>query len=345
MKIAFFDAKEYDIKYFDKVNNGRHEITYFKENLGINTIKLAKGFDAVCGFVNTFGDKFILELLAKEGIKVWLQRSMGYNKVDLAKAAELGISVFRIPNYSAESVAEFAMGSMLALNRKIVIANRRVKKYNFSLNDLDGLCVHGSTVGVIGGGKIGQSFVKIAKGMGARVLVFDSFNETNFPNLAKELGFEYAPLTKVLKESDFISLHAPLLPSTRYVIDEDAIKLMKHGVIIINTARGELMNITAVIDGLKKGIIGGLASDVLEREEGRFYEDISNRAEEYQELDPEWYELIKMKNVLITSHQAFLTNVALTQIASITLNNADDAQKGDFSKALLMQPDGKIKNG
>lgn len=345
MKIAFFDAKEYDIKYFDLVNKGRHEITYFKENLGINTVNLVKGFDAVCAFVNTYGDKYILEILAKKGVKVWLQRSMGYNKVDLAKAAELGISVFRIPNYSAESVAEFAMGSLLSLNRKIIKANRRVLQYNFSLNGLDGLCIHGSTVGVIGAGKIGQAFIRIAKGMGAKVLVFDSFNEINYPQLAQEIGFEYTTLNKLLKESQFISLHAPLLPSTRYVLDDDAVKIMKPGVIIVNTARGELMDIKAMLNGLRKGIIGGLASDVLEREEGRFYEDISERAKEYQEIDPEWNELIRMKNVLITSHQAFLTDVALTQIATITLSNADAAEKADMSLSLQLQPNGRVKNG
>ncbi|TNK96675.1 2-hydroxyacid dehydrogenase, partial [Mycoplasmopsis pullorum] len=266
-------------------------------------------------------------------------------KVDLAKAAEVGIEVFRIPNYSAESVAEFAMSAMMSLNRKLIVASHRVKNYNFSLNGLDGLCVHGSTIGVIGGGKIGQAFIRIAKGMGAKVLVFDTFNETNFPYLADQLGFEYAPLTKLLKESDFISLHAPLLPSTRYVIDEDAIAIMKKGAVLVNTARGELMDIKAVIKGLKEGIISGLASDVLEREEGRFYEDISDKAEEYKKIDPEWRELLEMDNVLITSHQAFLTNVALTQIAKITLDNADMAEKGDFSKALKLLENGRVQNG
>lgn len=345
MKIAFFDAKEYDIKYFNQENNGRHEIVYFKENLNINTAKLAKGFDAICAFVNTYGDKYVLDILASYGVKVWLQRSMGYNKVDLVKAQELGIQVFRIPNYSAESVAEFAMATLMTLNRKLVAASRRVKKYNFSLNGLDGMCVYGSTIGVIGAGKIGQCFINIARGMGARVLVFDIYSETNNPDLAKKMGFEYVTLTKLLKESDFISLHAPLLPSTKHMIDMDAVSIMKKGVIIVNTSRGELIDIKAAIKGLKNNTIAGLASDVLEREEGRFYEDVSTRAEEIQQMDPEWAELIKMKNVLITSHQAFLTNVALTQIARITLDNADNAEKQDFTNALRLLENGRVQNG
>ncbi|MEE3928061.1 2-hydroxyacid dehydrogenase [Mycoplasmopsis ciconiae] len=345
MRIAFFDAKEYDKKYFDKVNNNRHEIVYFEENLTIDNAYLVEGFDAVCAFVNTSGDKFVLELLAKYNVKFWLQRSMGYNKVDLKKAKELGIEVFRVPNYSAESVAEFALSAMMALNRKIIEANLRVKNYNFSLNNLDGVSVSGSTVGVIGAGKIGQCFIKIVEAMGAKVLVFDTFNEINNPDLAKQMNFEYVSLTTLLKNSDFISLHAPLLPSTRYVLDLDAVNMMKKGVIIVNTARGELMDIKAMIYGLENNIIAGLASDVLEREEGRFYQDISNKIEEYKEIDPEWRTLIEMDNVLITSHQAFLTNVALTQIATITLNNADDAQKGDFSKALKLLDKGRVLNG
>ncbi|QZE12611.1 2-hydroxyacid dehydrogenase [Mycoplasma sp. Ms02] len=345
MKIAFFDAKEYDKKYFDSVNNGRHEIVYFEENLNLNTVQLTKGFDAVCGFVNTYGDKYVLELLAKFGVKFWFQRSMGYNKVDLATAAKLGIEVFRVPNYSAESVAEFAMTSLLALNRNIVKASSKVKKYDFTLSGLDGKTVFGSTFGVIGSGKIGQAFIKIAKGFGAKVLVFDIFSETNFPHLAQELGFEYASLNRILKEADFMSLHAPLLPSTKYLLDAEAVKVMKPGMLIVNSARGELMDLQAMIDGLKSGVIAGLATDVLEREEGRFYEDISDKIEEYKKIDPQWYELIQMDNVVVTSHQAFLTNVALTQIAKITLENADDAQKGDFSKALKLLESGRVQNG
>ncbi|QKT05554.1 2-hydroxyacid dehydrogenase [Mycoplasma sp. OR1901] len=345
MKIAFFDAKDYDIKYFDKYNNNRHEITYFKENLNLNTVSLAKGYDAICGFVNTYGDKVILEVLSKLGVKYWLQRSMGYNKVDIKKANELGIKVFRIFNYSAESVGEFAFATMSALNRNLLLANQRVEKFNFSLNSLDGKCIANSTVGVIGSGKIGQTFIRIARATGARVLVFDAFAEENFPDLADKMGFEWASLSGLLSQSDFISIHCPLFNSTRHLIDEAAVEKMKDGVIIVNTARGELLHIPAVLKGLKSGKIKGLASDVLEREEGRFYEDVSSRIDELKELDPEWKELIELPNTLITSHQAFLTDLALTQIAKVTLDNADAAEKGDFENSLVIMDNGKIKNG
>lgn len=345
MKIAFFDAKEYDIKYFDAVNKNKHEIVYFKENLSIDNAHLTEGFDAVCGFVNTYGDKFVLDILAKCGVKVWLQRSMGYNKINLAYAAKLGINVFRVPNYSAESVAEFAACTMMALNRNLLLSQSRVKGFNFSLNGLDGKVVYGSTVAVIGAGKIGQCFIRIMKGMGAKVLVFDTYSQEHFPKLAQDLGFEYVSFKKAIKNADFISLHAPLLPSTKYLIDEDAIRMMKPGTILVNTARGELIELESIINGLKSGQLGGLATDVLEREEGRFYEDVSCFANDLKIADPQWEQLLKMPNVIITSHQAFLTNVALEQIAKITLANADMAEEKDFSKALILMENGRVKNG
>ncbi|WP_027120899.1 2-hydroxyacid dehydrogenase [Mycoplasmopsis lipofaciens] len=344
MKIAIFDTKDYDKKYFDMVKHN-HELTYFEENLNINTAHLAKGFDAVCGFVNTFGDRYVLELLAKYNVKFWFQRSMGYNNVDLKKAEELGIKVFRVPNYSAESIAEFATGTLMALNRNIVKAQNRVKKYNFSLNNLDGKTIIGSTVGVLGSGKIGQSFIKIMRGIGANVIVYDTYSEVHNPELANKLGFKYVQFTELLKRSDFISLHAPLLPSTKYIIDKEAVKLMKPGVIIINTARGELIEISAALYGLDNKIIRGMALDVLDREEGRFYEDISAYAKEYKKIDPEWARLLENENVIVTSHQAFLTNTALEQIAAITIENANAAEKGDFSKMLKMTESGKVING
>ncbi|BBA22503.1 lactate dehydrogenase [Mycoplasmopsis bovirhinis] len=345
MKIAFFDAKDYDIKYFEKYNENKHQITFFKENLNLNTASLAKGYDAVCGFVNTYGDKVILNVLTKLGVKYWFQRSMGYNKIDVKAANELGINVFRIFNYSAESIGEFAFAGLSALNRNLIVANKRVEAYNFSLNGLDGKCIANSTIGVIGSGKIGQTFIKIARATGAKVLVFDAYAQENFPELARKLDIEFVSLSKLLEESDFISIHCPLLPSTKYLLDQAAVDKMKDGVIIVNTARGEILELDAIINGLKSGKIRGLATDVLEREEGRFYEDVSARITELKALDPQWKALIEMPNVLITSHQAFLTDLALTQIAKVTLEHADAAQNGNFENALVLLENGKIKNG
>ncbi|UUM20026.1 MULTISPECIES: NAD(P)-dependent oxidoreductase [unclassified Mycoplasma] len=345
MKIAFFDAKGKRNQYLDQFNNNQHEFIYFKENLTLDNIDKVKGFDAIGGSVNTRFNKEVLEQLHKNGVKFLLQRSMGYDNVDLATANKLGIEVFRVPNYSAESVAEMAVLMLLALNRNLLIANKRVSNYDFTINGLLGSCVHNSTVGVIGSGRIGQAFIKIIKAIGARILVFDEPLQASNPELAQKLGFEFVTFDQMLSQSDFISLHAPLLPSTKHIINAQSINKMKDGVIIINTARGEMIDTSAVLAGLKSGKIKGLACDVLEREQGRFFLDRSADKAELEKLDPEWKELIQMDNVLITPHYAYLTDVALSQIAKITLDNANAAQRGDFTNALKLMPDGKVHNG
>ena len=345
MKIAIFDAKEYDREYFDRENNGRHEITYFEENLSESNLDLAKGFDAVCGFVNTPADANILKGLKERGVTTWLQRSMGYNRVDLKAAQELGMNAYRVPNYSAESVSEHAVSLLMTLNRRLTQAHMRTTKYDFSLNGLQGKAIHGSTVGVVGAGKIGQGFIKAMIGMGAKVIVFDEFAEQHFPQTATNLGFEWVKFDRFLAESDFVSLHAPLLPTTKHMFNKEAFSKLKEGAILINAARGPLVDTTAMIEALKSGRLAAAGLDVLEREEGRFFFDKTSEAEAIKAEDKEWKELLEMDNVLITAHQAFFTTIALTQIAQITLANADDAQKGDTSKALQLQADGKVLNG
>ena len=345
MKIAIFDAKEYDREYFDRENKGRHEITYFEENLSESNLDLSKGFDAVCGFVNTPADSTILKGLKERGVTTWLQRSMGYNRVDLKTAKEIGLNAFRVPNYSAESVSEHAVSLLMSVNRRLTAANNRTTKYDFTLNGLQGKAIFGSTVGVVGSGKIGQGFIKAMKGMGANVIVFDEFAEKNFPQTATNLGFEWVTFDKMLAESDFISIHAPLLPSTKHMFNKEAFGKMKDGAILINAARGPLVDTTAMLEALKSGKLAGVGLDVLEREEGRFFFDRTADAATLKSEDKEWAELLAMENVLITAHQAFFTTIALTQIAQITLGNADDAQKGDLSKSLQLQEDGKVLNG
>ena len=270
---------------------------------------------------------------------------MGYNRVDLAVAKEVGINVFRVPNYSAESVSEHAVSLLMSVNRRLPLAKKRTQSYDFSLNGLQGKAIFGATVGVVSSGKIGQGFIKAMIGMGAKVVVSDSFAQEHFPETAKNLGFEWVTLDEMLSKSDFISLHAPLLPSTEHMINDETISKMKDGVIIVNAARGPLIDTTALIKGLKSGKIAGAGLDVLERETGRFFFDRTKDAEAIKTEDKEWAELLSMDNVLITVHQAFFTEIALTQIAQVTLSNADDAEKNDLSKSLQLQEDGKVLNG
>lgn len=345
MKIIVYDVKPYDQEWFEKINQNRHQIKYVSDNLTSKNITLSKGYEAICGFVNTDGSKEVLKELSALGVKYWLARSMGYDAIDLKAAEQFNIKVFRVPNYSAEAVAEHAVTLLMTLNRHIYESVSRTKKWNFALAGLEGKVINNSTVGVIGAGKIGQSFIKIMRGMGAKVIVFDEYAHKNIPTLEKDFNFTFVSLEEIMKESDFISLHAPLLPSTEHIINAKMIDLMTKKPLLINCSRGKLIDTSALIAGLQKGKIGGAGLDVLERESNRFYYDLSSQKNKLEKEDAEWKTLLANERVLITSHQAFLTDYALKQIATITLENATKAQQGDFTNALTILTNGKIKNG
>ncbi len=317
IKIAFFDTKPYDKRSFDEVNKAfGFEIKYFKTRLSNETVELTDGYDVVCAFVNDELDKSVLEHLQKHGIELIALRCAGYNNVDLKQAYE-HVHVVRVPSYSPYSVAEHASALILALNRKTHRAYYRTRDGNFSIDGLMGFDLHGKTAGIIGTGKIGQSLISILKGYGMRILAFDLFPNHEY---AKTAGIEYTDLKTLYKESEVISLHCPLTPETHYLINDEAVDLMKPGVILINTGRGLLINTLALIKGLKSGKIGGAGLDVYEEEAKYFFEDFSNSAIS----DDILARLMTFPNVLITSHQGFFTREALLSIAETTLQNISD---------------------
>ena len=342
MKIVFFDSKEYDKTTFAKANTEGHELVFRTSRLLPESLDEAKGADAVCAFVNCDGSKEVLTRLAALGVKFWLQRSAGYNNVDLKAAEELGIKVFRVPAYSPEAVAEHAITLLTSINRNIHIAYNRTKIKNFSLNGLQGDTINGQTIGVLGAGRIGQSFIKIAKGFGANVIVFDEYAAEHFPDTAKDLGFTYVNKETVFKDSDYISLHLPLMPSTKHIINKDTLSLMKKSAIIVNTARGGLINTEDLLDALDTGQIRGAGLDVYENEQGVFFFDRSNDLLP----DPLLVRLRAHRNVIMTSHQAFFTNLALKQIAETTMSNVEQALKNEDGRTrLILQEDGRVLNG
>ncbi|NQZ28929.1 MAG: 2-hydroxyacid dehydrogenase [Mycoplasmatales bacterium] len=342
MKIAFFDTKKYDETTFAEANKNGHEFNFITEGLSMSTVEKAKGSEAICAFVNCDGSKEILTKLANLGIKYWFQRSAGYNRIDLKAAEELGIKVFRVPAYSPEAVCEFAMTLLMSINRNIHIAYKRTTSNNFALNGLEGKVINNSTIGVIGAGRIGQGFIKIAKGLGANVIVFDEYAEKNFPDTAKNLGFTYVTKEEVFSKSDFLSLHAPLLPSTKYIVNKETLAMMKPSAVIINTARGPLINTEDLLDALDAGKLRGAGLDVYENEAGVFFFDKSNEVMS----DALLTRLRAHRNVILTSHQAFFTDLALAQIAGTTMNNVELAIKGeDGQTRLILQEDGRVTNG
>ncbi len=311
MKVAVFSSKPYDEASLAAANGGRHELTFLEAHLNARTAPLAAGHDAVCAFVNDNLSAPVLEGL--KGVKLLALRSAGFNHVDLAAAEQLGMAVVRVPAYSPYAVAEHAVALVLALNRNIHRAHNRIREGNFALDGLMGFDLHGRTVGVIGTGKIGAVFAGIMRGFGCKVLAHDV---TVNPE-CEAAGVQYVKLAQLFAESDVISLHCPLTPMTRHLIDDAALSRMKNGVMLINTSRGALIDTRAVIAGLKSGRVGYLGLDVYEEEAELFFEDLSGQVLQ----DDIFARLTTFPNVLITGHQAFFTHEAVKNIAETTIGN------------------------
>lgn len=323
MRIAIFDTKRYDRAAITQANQSfDHKLEFFEDRLNRSTVPLAAGFDAVCPFVNDRVDAATLEELARLGVKLVSLRSAGFNSVDVAAAAQFGIKVMRVPAYSPEGVAEHVFALLLTLVRRTHRAYVRVRDGNFSLDGLVGFNLHGRTFGVIGAGKIGMATLRIAKGFGMKLIAYD--RSANNPAIT-EMGGENVSLSELMQRADIVSLHTPLTPETHHMINAPALFSMKRGAVIINTSRGGLIDTEALLVALKSGQIGGVGLDVYEREEGVFFEDLSYTALQ----DDLLARLTTFPNVVITSHQGFLTDEALANIANTMLANATAFEKGE----------------
>ncbi len=315
MKVAVFSSKSYDRQFLEAANSD-HELVFFEPRLTAVTAPLAAGFPAVCVFINDQLQADTLRQLADQGTRLIALRSAGFNNVDLAVAAELGITVVRVPAYSPYAVAEHAVGLILMLNRKLNRAYNRVRDDNFALEGLLGFDLHGATVGIVGTGKIGLCFANIMKGFGCRLLAYDVYQNPE----CLELGVQYVSLSELLPVADVVSLHCPLMPETHHLINAETIGQLKPGMMLINTSRGGLIDTAAVIAGIKAGQIGYLGIDVYEQEEDLFFEDLSDTV-----IQDDTFQLLQsFQNVVITAHQAFFTREALRNIAETTLGNISD---------------------
>lgn len=327
MKIAFFNTKQYDQEYFDRANSdGAHKIGYFSSRLNIESTSLITNEKVVCAFINDRLDAEVLQSLKHQGVELIALRSAGFNHVDIACAKEISLPVVRVPAYSPFAVAEHAVGLLLCLNRGIHRAHNRIREGDFSLRDLMGFDIHGKTVGVLGTGKIGQTFTNIMLGFGCKVIAYDLVqNEQCIMS-----GVTYTSLDNLLSQADIISLHCPLTPETYHLIDQKALEKMRDGVVIINTSRGKLVDTKAIINALKSGKVGLLGLDVYEEEEALFFEDFSKKGIQ----DDVLARLTTFPNVIITSHQAFFTREAMLNIAQTTLSNISQFEQ-----------DGSVPNG
>lgn len=316
MQVAVFSSKGYDRRFLDAANaaaGGDHVLRYIEAHLGADTASLAADAEAVCVFVNDRLDAATLKMLAGTGVRLAALRSAGFNHVDLAAAKTLGITVARVPAYSPHAVAEHTVALILSLDRRIHRAYARVREGNFALDGLLGFDLHGRTVAVVGTGTIGIEVARIMRGFGCHLLGVDPIRSPEF----ESIGGRYASLHEALAAADIVTLHCPLTPRTRHMIDADAIARMKHGAMLINTSRGAVIDTRAVIAGLKSGVVGHLGLDVYEEEGDLFFENLSD----HMIQDDVFARLLTFPNVLVTGHQAFFTSDALTAIAATTIDN------------------------
>ena len=320
-RIIFFDIKDYDREFFEKYGkNYNYEMSFFKSRLSLENVHLTKGYDVVCAFTNDDIGKETIDAMAENGVRLLAMRCAGFNNVSL-KDIHNRFKVVRVPAYSPHAIAEYTVGLILAVNRKINKAYVRTREGNFSINGLMGVDLYGKTAGIIGTGKIGQILIKILKGFDMKVIAYDLF-----PNqkVAEELGFEYVSLDELYANSDIISLNCPLTKDTQYMINRRSMLKMKDGVILVNTGRGQLIDSADLVEALKDKKVGAVALDVYEEEEDYFFEDKSTQVIEDDILG----RLLSFYNVLITSHQAYFTKEAIEAITVTTLNNIKDFIEG-----------------
>ena len=331
-KIVFFDVKPYDKKWFDKLNSKRFEFEYYESKLSLSTVKLAEGADAVCTFVNDDLNEDVFKKIKKFGVNLVALRCAGYNNVNFKAAYDNKVTVVRVPAYSPHAVAEHTAALLLTLDRKIHKAYLRTRDFNFSLNGLCGFDLFGKTAGIIGTGKIGKCFIDICKGFGMNVIAYDAFPDLNS-------GINYVSLNELFEKSDIISLHCPLLDDTKHIINRQALLKMKDGVVLLNTSRGALIDSEALLDAIDSGKVGAAGLDVYEEEAAYFFEDKSEKPV----TDAVLSLLVSKPNVIITSHQAFLTEEALKAIAEVTLNNLETYFSGGISNEICYRCEKKSK--
>jgi D-lactate dehydrogenase len=334
MKVLVYSARSYDKEFLEAANNNKHELNFVETRLAESTAALAQQYLAVCCFVDDILSRKVLKQLADGGTRLIALRATGFNNVDLRAAEELGMTVMRVSCYSPYAVAEFAAGMMIALSRKIHRAYNRVREGNFLLHGLMGFELHGKTAGIIGTGKIGSVLARILQGFGCLLLAYDA---TENPECT-EMGVRYVPLKELLSKSDIVSLHLPLTPETRHLINDENLSYIKPGAMLINTSRGALVDTRSLIRVLKKGRLGAVGLDVYEEESHIFYEDLSDEIIPDDVIE----RLLTFPNALVTGHQAFFTREAMATIAETTIQNISEFAAGHENENTL-KPENVIR--
>jgi D-lactate dehydrogenase len=328
MKTLFYSSKDFEYPFIVAANQQALDLQFTPVSLSLNTVDQAEGCEAICIFTSDDASADVLQELKKIGVKHVVLRSGGFNNIHLETAAQLGITVAYAPDCSPEAVAEHTIALMLALGRHLITANRQTRRNDFTLSNLVGFNLQGKKVGIIGTGRIGSAVARILHGFECELMGYDvHYNE----NLVEQYHLQYTSLRELCKRADIITIHTPLTRQTRYLIDSDFLEDVQHGLMLINTSRGMVLNTCAVLNALEDGIIGSLGLDVYENEKEIFF---TNRTTNPPE-DPIFLKLMQMPNVLITPHQAFATQEALQKIADTTIYNLQCFESKDLSKYQL----------
>ncbi|MFJ3227664.1 2-hydroxyacid dehydrogenase [Streptomyces sp. NPDC086783] len=328
MEILAFGVQSDEKPLIERAFDGHCEVRCLDVFLTEDTAPIAAGHEIVSSSVNAELGPRVLEILAAGGTRMIAQRSTGFNNIDLDAAGRLGMTVARVSYYSPYSVAEFAWTLGMAVNRRVVRAANRTRDFDFRLDGLMGRDMHGRTAGVLGTGKIGEAFTRIAHGFGMRLLGWDVAENP----ACMELGMKYVPKQQLLAESDLVTLHLPLMPETQHLIDAAALRSMKDDAILVNSSRGGLVDTRALVAELREGRFTGVGLDVYEAEAGLFFVDRSLEAVD----DDTLARLVTFPNVLVTSHQAYYTEDAVAQIVDTTVRNVLDYLAGRRSENVLV---------
>lgn len=323
-KIALFQAEGWQAEYEKNALAAKgHTVEIIPTPLDASHLPAARDYDAVSMFVGSAVSKDVIDAFPQ--LKLITTRSTGFDHVDLAHAKEKNIPVGYVPYYGENTVAEYAIGLMLSLSRKLYWSMDRIKRTeNFSFDGLEGFDLKGRTIGVVGTGHIGQRVMEMLKGFDVTMIAYDAY-----PNqkLAEQFGFSYVSLDELLARADIITLHVPYLPSTHHLINKSNIEKIKKGAYLVNTARGAIVETEALVLALKKGILAGAALDVLE-EEGILKDEMGywlkdKPGADYSNMETDLFNhiLMDMPNVLITPHNAFNSRQANTRILDADIAN------------------------
>ncbi|MDI6856874.1 MAG: hydroxyacid dehydrogenase [Dehalococcoidia bacterium] len=319
-KVVLFEVQPWE-RQFLPPETPRLDLTAVPELLTSATLAQARDAEVVSVFIRSQITRTVLSELPR--LRLIATRSTGYDHIDLQACDERGVTVSNVPSYGENTVAEHTFALILALSRNTHRAYQRTVQGNFALEGLEGFDLKGKTLGVVGAGNIGLHVIRIAKGFAMEVLSYDVRQDHL---LSEVLGFQYVPLEELLRRSDIVTLHAPLMRETYHLMNERTLRMMKRGALLINTARGALVDTNALIQALDQGIVGGAGLDVLEgeeliQEESQLLTD--GVAEDKLRVLLQNHILMRRPNVVITPHIGFFSREALQRIIEATIENVE----------------------